>query len=134
MVLVTDNADNARALTMQRIILMLYLLKTDFKFIVEGSSNIIENIKKLEGKHSQRYVKAKEYFDTHSQGFSQINALIFKMEKLIGNKEGIDIIKKDMNSERIADLHCFFDIIMEVENISVLNDIIRTGLSENLQN
>ena len=56
------------------------------------------------------------------------------MEKLIGNKEGIEIIKKDMNSERIADLHCFFDIIMEVENISVLNDIIRTGLSENSQN
>jgi len=130
MKIVTQNSQDARALALQRMLLMLYLLKVDYKCIVDGSEEILENIKIKEGKHSQRYKRAKEYFESHSSGFSSTCNQIFKMERLVGNQEGINIIKRDMTSERIADLHGFFDIIMEVENISVLTDIIKHGLSE----
>jgi hypothetical protein len=120
----------AEALTFQRIFTLLTLLKTDFSYVVTGSPKTLRAIELQFGKKSKQYATAKEYFDAHSYGFDVMVNAIRKLDATIKSRERLQILKSELTSDRIADLHYFLDQVLEVENISILSEVLKIGLEQ----
>ena len=116
------------AMTFQRIFTMLALLKADLSFVLTSRPRILKNIETSFGKKSNEYVRAKEYFDAHSFGFDAIVNTTRRLDATVKDRNRLMIVKDEMTSERIADLHAFLDQILEVKNINILTDILKIGL------
>jgi len=120
----------AEALTFQRIFTLLTLLKSDLSFVVTGSHKTLRSLELQFGKKSKEYVRAKDYFDAHSFGFDATVNTMRKLDATLKSRERLQVLKNELTSERIADLHSFLDQILEVKNINVLTEILKVGLEE----
>jgi len=126
----TEEQYKAEALTFQRIFVLLTLLKADFSFVVTGSHKTLRALELQFGKKSSEYIRAAEYFKAHSFGYDAVVNTTRKLDASLKSRERLNILKTELTSERIADLHSFLDQILECKNINVLTEIFRIGLEE----
>jgi len=127
----------AQALSFQRILVFMHMLKADLSFAVSDRDKTLKTIAVMYGKTSDKYKNAKEYFDAHSFGFDAVNNAMRRIDKSVKDRNRANFLKESLTKDRISDLHEFFDQALEVDNISVLTKIIEAGLektrSENSQ-
>ena len=118
-----------------RVFAMLYMLRADYSFFVHFSKQDIKKRKELglipkngnkKGKETKEELIYFAELDFHQKIINEIN----RMHRATDYKHQAEI-EKEMNSERIKDLHSFMDMILQVRNIEILTEVINVGLSGN---
>lgn len=122
--MINEATDKSNMATMHRVYSMLALLKTDFAYGLTDKNRILAVIEKQHGKQSNYYKAAKAQFEAFAYGRDQINVILHKLDQVIGDRETIAFLKKDSSSERMANLHEFWDKAIAIQNVEVLNEMI----------
>jgi len=107
-----------------RVFAMLYMLRADYSMFIHFGKLEIKSLKdkgliprngNKKGKETKEELIYAAELDFHQKIVNEIN----RMHRSTDYKHQADI-EKEMNSERIKDLHSFMDMILQVRNIEIL--------------